>query len=337
MNASAGEAASGATDRESPVFVVGVPRSGTTLLSEILSAHPELVISPETFYFLDFGPRLDRAGARTSTEARRAFLDEFVRSPGIQDMDLDPDRLDATVDALLEPGEVTHAEILSAFLEAYAEEHDADRWGEKTPAHLRKVPEILSAFPDATVVCIVRDPRDVIRSQIRHEMDDRNLAGRARRWSFFGRLSDRWQDRFPERFAEFRYEDLLRRPRETVEAVCEHVDLSFTEAMLTYHESESATFDPEREPKKTKATRPLDPDNAEKWRDEMPPRQAKIVEVLCRRGMADRGYPATPEPLTPGIAAEAARQWLTDVAYRTGHNLAWWAGHWLTPPDFDTD
>jgi LPS sulfotransferase NodH len=318
---------------DEPVFVVGFPRSGTTLISEVLSAHPDLVVSPETFYFLRFAPRCEAAGGLSDREARRSFLEHFTSFHGVGDMELGEATIEAYVDELVEPAEVGHDDILGGLLRRFADQHDASRWGEKTPAHLRKVPEILEAFPEARILCVVRDPRDAILSQFEADMGDRGLVHRARRWSRFAGLEQQWSQTYPERFARVRYEDLLVDTQPVVEAICEHVGLPFEPSMLAHHDTDPQSFDPGREPKKAKAARPIDPSNREKWREAMDDRDVRVVELFCAEAMDRYGYPRGEVRLTPGALAKAGGELVKDLALTNANRVRWWANHYLTAPD----
>ena len=111
-------------------IVVGVPRSGTTLLRLILDAHPELAIPPET----GFLPALAGPGAPGDA---RTFLELLVgyppEAPGWADFGLDEGRLLEEV-GRLRPFSV--ADAVRCFYRAYAARHGKDRWGDKTPGYL---------------------------------------------------------------------------------------------------------------------------------------------------------------------------------------------------------
>ena len=107
-------------------FVVGVPRSGTTLLRLMLDAHPELAIPPET-HFIPAVIRACRRGA--SPDEVAAAMTGHRRWA---DFGIDVDELLSRLRALggPEPGPA-----LRAFYELYAARQGKQRWGDKTPWH----------------------------------------------------------------------------------------------------------------------------------------------------------------------------------------------------------
>lgn len=299
----------------SPVFVVGMPRSGTTLLSDILTAHPDLAVSPETHYYRVFHPRCDGSACLEDTEDARAFVRSFLKSRWVASMGL-PDPVLNDVEAEILAAEVTHPRILGTLMEAYAAHTGKPRWGEKTPAHLEHVPTIHDHFPEARFVGIVRDPRDVSRSLLQAPIDIMNPVLHARRWRRYAEAADAYlASGIP--YTEIRYEDLLDEPESTVRTVCEAVDLPYTEDLLAFHDAEGTTFDPEEEPWKAKAREPIDPSNKEKWREDLPPGDVSVIEAEAGEAMRSRGYEVSSPSLGPWDRLRAVRR-------RAGAPLRFW-------------
>src|SRR5918996_4165154 len=134
-------------------FVIGVGRSGTTLLRLMLDAHPELAIPPET----RFVPRLI-AAARPPEATADEVVATLTAERNWADFGLEPD---AVVERLRAAAEVTPAVAVRSFFEAYAARFDKERWGDKTPVYGRRMPMIWRAVPEVRFVHVVRDPRDV--------------------------------------------------------------------------------------------------------------------------------------------------------------------------------
>src|SRR5215211_5957944 len=137
----------------SPVLVLGVRRSGTTLLRVMLDRSAELAVPDESY----FVPQLaHRHGQRPK---RDAFLDDLRRLPTLREWDLPL----AAVEARLRPGMSTGAAI-AAIYEAYAATHGKPRWGDKTPMYMEYLPLLRRLFPEAWFVHLIRDGRDAALS-----------------------------------------------------------------------------------------------------------------------------------------------------------------------------
>src|SRR3954467_8049575 len=136
-----------------PVIVLGVGRSGTTLLRVMLDRSSELAIPYETF----FVPQLaHRHGRRPKLEE---FLDDLGRLRTLYDWGIKPD----DVRPRLREG-MTTSEAIAAIFETYAERQGKPRWGDKTPLYMQQLPLLEGLFPDAIWVHLVRDGRDAALS-----------------------------------------------------------------------------------------------------------------------------------------------------------------------------
>jgi tetratricopeptide (TPR) repeat protein len=194
------------------IFMVGFPRSGTTLLEQVLGSHPTVVTSNEK-------PTLDG-----STR-------EFFRTPG------DVERLAALRGAGLQP-----------YREAYwqrVHEHGIDVAGrvfiDKQPYHTLQLPLIVRLFPAAKIVFSVRDPRDVVLSCFRRRflMSAPNfqfltLEGTARFYDATMRLAELYRAKLPLDLLQLRHEDLVADFEERVREACEFLGLTWQDSMRDF-------------------------------------------------------------------------------------------------------
>jgi hypothetical protein len=154
----------------SPIFVCGTSRSGTSLLQAALDLNDDVAIAGETHYFDDLRIRLGEATARSplATAQRRVVEDYFLalshRPMGHrgdpergwmrrEELAQEAARLGGSADAYFE-----------SFCSLWARRHGKTRWGEKTPRHAFRIPEILSLYPEARAIYMLRDPRAVVAS-----------------------------------------------------------------------------------------------------------------------------------------------------------------------------
>lgn len=155
-----------------PVFVCGPPRSGTTLLNEILQRCFGVRMPAETHYFDQLRP--DLASPTAALEARdRARVDAYFRALHPHGFFARKHAVDDPVRsaALIEAVEATDA-VVSAdrWFEIHCRfrlgEELASRWGEKSPRHVFRIDDIRSAFPGARILISMRDPRAVVASYL---------------------------------------------------------------------------------------------------------------------------------------------------------------------------
>lgn len=268
-----------------PVFVVGMPRSGTTLLASILDGSPDLAMSPETDYFPNFWRPCQRRGCLETPDGRRRFVARWLGSPEAARLQLSSTALDELRGALA-AHPVDHRQILAATLERYAAERGKPAWGEKTPDHVLYLENIQRLFPESKVVQIIRDPRDVGRSLERVPWHRGNLVHHVEKWRrcVLATPGD------PARYRRIRYEDLLSDPERVIQNLARFLGIRYDPAMLHPERGRERVFDARDEPWKRKARRPLDPANAGKWRQAMSDPDRGLVSALAGSELQELGY-----------------------------------------------
>lgn len=289
-------------DPSTPFFIVGVPRSGTTLLSSFLSAHPRLTVSPESQFLSVWMPRFRHLDL-TLPEHFDLFWTRFSTSERFSYFGVPAHEVLARIPA----GQATFRDVFAALLDSYARRQAKPRWGEKTPAHYEHVATLLGWFPSAKVLFVVRDPRSVTASLLRVPWSTGGIAHHARRWQHAADLADAWSG--DRRVQLVMFEDLVRDPQGTVAGV------------LRFLGEEPVAEDAPRESSHllegrsgwardhvARTQEPVSPARAESWRSELTTHQVRVVEALCRGGMERFGYVASSEPATTReIAAAQAR------------------------------
>lgn len=214
-----------------PLIVLGVSRSGTTMLRVILDRSPGIAIPDESF----FVPLLARRHGRVDP-AR--FLDDLARIPTLREWGLAP----ADVAPRLHRGMRTGAAIAAVF-EAYADREGKPRWGDKTPMYMRHLGLLDDLFRDAQYVHLIRDGRDAALSFLElpegtftrtwaHPASPRAFACE---WLVEVEAARALGARIGEqRYLELRYEELVAEPETVVAAICAFASLPFEPAMIDY-------------------------------------------------------------------------------------------------------
>ena len=142
-----------ATPGGPPLLVLGVRRSGTTLLRVMLDRHSELAVPDESY----FVPQLaDRHLRHVDPDD---FVDDLRRIDTLADWDVPLDK----VRARLTKGMPIGAAIATVYA-VYADERGKSRWGDKTPMYMQNLRLLERLFPDALFVHLIRDGRDAALS-----------------------------------------------------------------------------------------------------------------------------------------------------------------------------
>lgn len=220
------------TENPAMPIIVGVPRSGTTLLRFMLDSHPLLAIPPET----GFLPCI-----ATSAEAGRIGKEDLFRvvtafppdAPGWDDFGLDKNEYWKELQRV-EPFTVT--EGVRAFYRLYARKENKPRCGEKTPGYCEHIPAIRGMLPEAHFLHIIRDGRDAALSLRRTWFaPGKDMPTLAAYWKRLVRRAREAGLGSPA-YLEVRYEDLVTNPQPTLQAICSFINLVFHPAMLRYWE-----------------------------------------------------------------------------------------------------
>lgn len=214
-------------------FIIGFPRSGTTLLRLMLDAHPELAIPPETHLCQVFGKPY--ATGVLTPEIRIDLLGTLVSSARWADLHIERHSLESAIEGI--PDGQPVGEAIACLWNTYAAKFGKTRWGDKSPSHMMCVTAIAHALPQARFIHIVRDPRDVVCSM--REVwfaQGRTVSAIAQDW--VNRLTMFQVDalQFPARLMVLRYEDLVTQPAEWVRQICNFINLSFDAKQLDFFE-----------------------------------------------------------------------------------------------------
>jgi hypothetical protein len=211
---------------ERPVFIVGAPRSGTTLMRSIIDAHPNIFCPVwETGLFV----HLDRM---LNGDLHIVMKEEGERFP-LSRADLIAWARQAALDLVRRFGSKTNK----------------SRWAEKTPAHVHHIRLICELFPDAQFIHMIRSGYEVVRS-----LQNMPWAPRRIRWSI-----GTWVDSVhagreaaqalrPSQYTEVRYEDLTREPEQLLRQLCDFLGEPFAPQMLEFHKAEKNTWKADLKP-----------------------------------------------------------------------------------------
>lgn len=217
------------TGPDAPIFVIGFQRSGTTLLQALLGAHPRIAGPPETYFQYRVADHADYFGDLSDDASLERALHDALNPP--LDMFADCGFDEQRVLARARQGPRTYAGLFDAIMSDFAERAGKQRWSEKSAG--QPIDAAWQLFPDAQVVHIVRDPRDVVASSLRMPWTDTGATQIARGWrSFTSHAIRRGFEAGPSRFLQIRYEDLARDPEPVLRILCTFLGEDYAPAML---------------------------------------------------------------------------------------------------------
>lgn len=276
-----------------PIFIVGAPRSGTSLLRNLLNRHSRIALADETYFFYYVYNRRGSFGNLSDLSNRKRLVSRFLETTRIKTQGFDLPALRKT----LEEGADSYEAFFDILLKTYASQQGKRRYGEKTPQHASESETLIRMFPDCKVIHLIRDPRDVVVSLKRMPWGDRSVVSNAKQWVACTRGA--LQIRRSQNYHQLHYEDLVTDPERSLGLICEFLGESFESGMLDPDSGQKAKawwFE--------RAQKAVSTERIEKWRDELSALEVGLIEWVTRPTMEKLGYESTGE--IPGLLARFA-------------------------------
>ncbi|WP_443025497.1 sulfotransferase [Sphingomonas sp. PB4P5] len=231
-------------DGPAPIFVIGMPRTGTTLVDRILSSHPAMVSAGE----LQAMPLAVKQLADTRS---RLIIDPETVAAG----------------QLLDPHAIGAAYMARA---AHHVPPGTTRFVDKLPANFLYAGHIARALPQATIVCLRRHPMDTVWSNFKNLFASTSayyfyaneLMDTARYYARFDALMALWRRQFPGRILELDYEALVADQEAQTRRLLAHCRLDWSDACLSFHENTAAVATPSA----AQVRRPMNADAVARWK-----------------------------------------------------------------------
>lgn len=291
------------------LFIGGTPKSGTTLLISLLDNHPQLIVLPEETFYLE---QRDKFLRLNGYENRLSFLLEktdlrFLAMGRYEPKDGgSPDARDyggfdykrfasLATEFIRQPG-MNDSLLFSEVVRAYgivlgADWHNCRRWVEKSTSNEVRHEALDELFPEAKLIQMLRDPRAIFASRKGRLMEQSGHHTKAHRlvreWNRSSQETPRLR-RDPSRFLVIRYEDLVRKPMEVLEAVCKFGGFDFNEKML---EPTRAGSGWEGNSAFHSTFKGISASSLDVWKDRLSEDEIWWIELHCRKGMELAGYP----------------------------------------------
>jgi hypothetical protein len=294
---------------DEPLFLVGAPRSGTTLLQQLLS--PVVAIGPETHFVRRYWIRRRRFGDLNDEERWTHLKAEVAASAEFRDSGVAAEALSSSPRSY--PG------LLKAWIRGYGELLGADRVGEKTPNHILAMDRLAEWFPGARFVHVLRDPRAVTASARDTPWSTGSLAGDANVWRQYVRSARLSASALGGNYLVLRYEDLVAAPQRELERVCSFAGLP---AISGGPRSGAVGVNLSREPWKQGSAALPHSASIDRWRHRLSPREVAEIEAITGPEMRRWGYCTETAPsrvLAPMLARAhqvAALQMVASVRSR---------------------
>lgn len=270
---------------DSPIFVVGSMRSGSTLLRLVLDSHDRIAIGHETGFM--------RAVAATTEIPGWLHGKEWYLRLGWSRAELE-ERL---------------ADFYGGMFTRNATQQGKARWGDKTPFHTSHMAQMARTFPSSVFIGIVRHPGAVatsLRDKFHYSWTDALTYWQAVNIEMVQRGGE-----LGPRFALCRYEDLVTDPEGTTRELMTFLGESWTPALLEHHRAQREKNAPRSVEGNTDSRDPISADRTNQWLSEVSPAELAELETRCSALAELLGYPG---PLSAPSQAARSGARLVDGA-----------------------
>lgn len=278
---------------QSPVFIVGFPRSGTTLLQLLICYHKEFFTVPETHYFSYVLEGIQGWEKKILSEKDiEIVISRLGEKPGIilhYDFFEDIEKFFKGM---------TVGELLERIIIYIGKLHfkEGTRWVEKTPRHALFIPQIISFFPDCKILNILREPKDTLSSPI----GVRNFNSKEAKFEFYLKKAEEWVlyvstalefERRYNNMKSIKYEELILNPNKTMKTISDFLKFEldpncFHEFAINYKKSIVSWED--RHKGLCKTNRIIDRRGI--WKKRLTEEDTGIIESKCGKLMQELGY-----------------------------------------------
>jgi hypothetical protein len=313
------------------VFIVGCPRSGTTVLQRVVNAHPRLTIINQSRWI----PGLYRMVSRAASDGQVTadLIPRFLDYHGLfQKMGISREDLQR----LLRPGPMSYAHFVTGIFDLYGHAQGKPVVGDKTPIYVRQIAMLHELWPEARFVHLIRDGRNVALSTVNWKKNaawltnafatwrDDPVTTAAMRWRWNVQLGrEAGMPLGPRSYYELRYEALVTRPAEECGRLCTFLGVPYDDAMLRFHEGRTKD-NPNLDAKKS--WRPITP-GLRDWRTQMAAEDVERFEASAGDLLDELGYPrGVPQPRSESLlqASRIREQFIRDLRSRNKLVPAQW-------------
>lgn len=259
---------------DTPFFIVGCGRSGTTLLRTLLNRHEKIAIPLESLFIIDY------------LRAQGRFDLEYLISLVVSEPELEEWGISVSAEDLTDC--VTVPQMISRLHEIYAYSKGKSRWGQKTPRFVRYLDLLGKDFPKSKMIHLIRDPRAVVSSLIQSNVHRSNAYHASLRWKMDVSAGLSYESEHGDRVMRVFYEDLVNDQEIFIGRIAEV--LKFDPSALMVGEKKTQEYSAFYEKIHENLDSSLTSAFIDKWKQHLSKEEIAIVEGICGELMEGLGY-----------------------------------------------
>jgi len=283
--------------------IIGIGRSGTTLLQSLLNAHPDIWAGPEDYFIPFFYHRWKNKTTFTEKDLKRlaAFHIAFGKLQPYVGFTFDKA-------AFLRSKPEDFNGMVKCTYDSFVDELNpfkkASLYVNKNPLHSLYLHELQALNPESKFIWMMRDYRANVFSRIQSvHLKRSNVYFNAVRWVYFYKRIKQFQDKIPNKVMILRYEDLVQAPEKHSEKVLAFLNAdiqhNLPSLLLPYQKKYKTEVASNYQGMKRMEKRfgdlaqPIHTDTIEKWKKGLNEQQIRIAEVICGKCGIEQSYQAT--------------------------------------------
>ncbi len=284
-------------------FIVGRPRSGTTLLRTLFDANPHVVIPPESQFIVNLYPRYGKI-SDWSPELIRQLVDDVMTQWLFNTWNISKETL---LNVLLPlAGKQSYGDLCKVIYLQYESiypKKDILFFGDKNPGYTIYTERLAQIFPDAKFIQITRDYRDHFVSVRNVDFELPMVSLVVFKWRLFVKHFRKMVEKHPDTHLEIRYEDLVTNPEKEMKRLCEFTGVPFDPQIFDFYKQ----ADPDHEMAKSEVFKKfhsslfkkINPDKIGVYKKELTTKQVKIADAAAGKYAELAGY--TRDYKRPGL------------------------------------
>lgn len=277
-------------------FIVGIGRSGTTLLMSMLNSHPSIQSTPEVNFYIFFYKGWKNKKTFTEQDFKKvdAYVEMYKSRKHSSGFDWS---LDLFKEHIRNSKSINFSVIYQCFYQSFiyaASQKKITHNFDKNPINTLFLEDIARQFPQSKFVYLVRDPRaNYLSRKEKHKARKANVYLDPQRWALYNKTALDVVEKYKDRFFILKYEDLVSEPKLCLLKLSAFFEFDYDESMLNFHENvkelslkkvieKPMESHPQAKDKYEKLSKPVNVDRVNAWKNKLPAQEIELVSYICK-------------------------------------------------------
>ena len=275
-------------------FIIGRPRSGTTLLRTLLDAHPNVNIPLESPIFITLYNKYKNVGYWNDAIIDN-ICDDLKKVPKLGSWTINIGNIRKSLresDRKLSFAKIS--KVIYYHYNSLFEKGEIQLLGDKNPPHTEYLGRLINIFPEAKFIYLQRDYRDQIVSMRKLLSENPAVSIQSYRWKSAYKNFINFKNKFPKNCIEIKYEDLTNNPTEILMKICSFLEIDYEPSMLDFYkikEKAYSIYPPKIIEKSFKSLfHPISTKHIFSWKLKLTEKEIRIADIIAGKHAEITGY-----------------------------------------------